>query len=215
MSRKNKNEKHNPTAETLVVGIKQQLTDEAIKAKVKNYPSNATLSVKQKPDTDTTGNKTATVIVTYSDKSTDEVTVPVVVRDTTPPKIYWVKDDGSKVELGKTHEEGQNIVIPLYRGDEVNTRLITTDDSGKVTNFKMENLQSGFNFTPVSGTATEGSPLGPNVTGQVGLSVAKGKYTARAISTDGTNSTTGHFVFEVHEQAEKYTPAANTLTVQF
>ena len=209
------NEKHNPTAETLVVGIKQQLTDEAIKAKVKNYPSNATLSVKQKPDTDTTGNKTATVIVTYSDKSTDEVTVPVVVRDTTPPKIYWVKDDGSKVELGKTHEEGQNIVIPLYRGDEVNTRLITTDDSGKVTNFKTENLQSGFNFTPVSGTATEGSPLGQSVTGTVGLGVGKGKYTARAISTDGTNSTTGHFVFEVHEQAEKYTPAANTLTVPF
>ena len=209
------NEKHNPTAETLVVGIKQQLTDEAIKAKVKNYPSNATLSVKQKPDTDTTGNKTATVIVTYSDKSTDEVTVPVVVRDTTPPKIYWAKDDGSKVELGKTHEQGQNIVIPLYRGDAVNTRLITTDDSGKVTNFKMENLQSGFNFTPVSGTATEGSPLGQNVTGTVGLGVAKGKYTARAISTDGTNSTTGHFVFEVHEQAEKYTPAANTLTVPF
>ena len=209
------NEKHNPTAETVEIGIKQELTDEAIKAKVKNYPSNATLTVKQKPDTDTTGNKTATVIVTYSDKSTDEVTVPVVVRDTTPPKIYWVKDDGSKVELGKTHAEGQNIVIPLYRGDEVNTRLITTDDSGKVTNFKMENLQSGFNFTPVSGTATEGSPLGQNVTGKVGLSVAKGKYTARAISTDGTNSTTGHFVFEVHEQAEKYTPAANTLTVPF
>ena len=209
------NEKHNPTAETVVVGIKQELTDEAIKAKVKNYPSNATLTVKQKPDTDTTGNKTATVIVTYSDKSTDEVTVPVVVRDTTPPKIYWAKDDGSKVELGKTHAEGQNIVIPLYRGDAVNTRLITTDDSGKVTNFKTENLQSGFNFTPVSGTATEGSPLGQSVTGTVGLGVAKGKYTARAISTDGTNSTTGHFVFEVHEQAEKYTPAANTLTVPF
>ena len=209
------NEKHNPTAETLEIGIKQELTDEAIKAKVKNYPSNATLSVKQKPDTDTTGNKTATVIVTYSDKSTDEVTVPVIVRDTTPPKIYWAKDDGSKVELGKTHAEGQNIVIPLYRGDEVNTRLITTDDSGKVTNFKTENLQSGFNFTPVSGTATEGSPLGQNVTGTVGLGVVKGKYTARAISTDGTNTTTGHFVFEVHEQAEKYTPAANTLTVPF
>ena len=209
------NEKHNPTAETLVVGIKQELTDEAIKAKVKNYPSNATLTVKQKPDTDTTGNKTATVIVTYSDKSTDEVTVPVVVRDTTPPKIYWAKDDGSKVELGKTHEQGQNIVIPLYRGDEVNTRLITTDDSGKVTNFKAENLQSGFNFTPVSGTATEGSPLGQSVTGTVGLGVGKGKYTARAISTDGTNTTTGFFVFDVHEQAEKYTPAANTLTVPF
>ncbi|WP_082782095.1 Rib/alpha-like domain-containing protein, partial [Streptococcus sp. DD10] len=209
------NETNNPTAESLEIGIKQQLTDAAIISKVKNYPSNAKLSVKQKPDTDTTGNKTATVVVTYSDNSTDEVPVPVVVSDTTPPKIYWVKDDGSRVELGKTHEAGQNIVIPLFRGDAINTRLITIDDSGRVTDFKVENLQNGFSFTPVNGTASEGSPLTQIVTGNVGLNVTKGKYTARAISTDGTNSTTGHFVFEVHEQAEKYTPEANTLTVPF
>ncbi|COO22134.1 Rib/alpha-like domain-containing protein [Streptococcus pseudopneumoniae] len=209
------NATHNPTATELRVGINHQLTDDQIKAKVAGYPTNATLVVEEKPETNTTGAKTAKVKVIYSDKSEDQVDVPIIVRDTTPPKIYWAKDDGSKVELGKTHEQGQSIVIPLYRGDAVNTRLITTDDSGKVTNFKMENLQSGFNFTPVNGTATEGSPLGQNVTGTVGLGVAKGKYTARAISTDGTNSTTGHFVFEVHEQAEKYTPAANTLTVLF
>ncbi|MBF9619427.1 Rib/alpha-like domain-containing protein, partial [Streptococcus pseudopneumoniae] len=209
------NATHNLTATELQVGINHQLTDDQIKAKVAGYPTNATLVVEEKPETNTTGAKTAKVKVIYSDKSEDQVDVPIIVRDTTPPKIYWAKDDGSKVELGKTHEQGQSIVIPLYRGDAVNTRLITTDDSGKVTNFKMENLQSGFNFTPVNGTATEGSPLGQNVTGTVGLGVAKGKYTARAISTDGTNSTTGHFVFEVHEQAEKYTPAANTLTVLF
>ena len=209
------NETHNPTATELQVGINHQLTDDEIKAKVTGYPTNATLVVEEKPETNTTGAKTAKVKVIYSDKSEDQVDVPITVRDTTPPKIYWAKDDGSKVELGKTHEQGQNIVIPLYRGDAVNTRLITTDDSGKVTNFKTENLQSGFSFTPVSGTATEGSPLGQSVTGTVGLRVGKGKYTARAISTDGTNTTTGYFVFEVHEQAEKYTPAANTLTVPF
>ncbi|MEZ7602925.1 hypothetical protein O3611_09700, partial [Streptococcus sp. 27098_8_91] len=76
-----------------------------------------------------------------------------------------------------------------------------------------ENLQSGFSFTPVNGTATEESPLGQNVTGKVGLEVKKGKYTARAISTDGTNSTTGYFVFEIHEQAEKYPLEGKTETV--
>ena len=137
----------------------------------------------------------------------------VTPRDTTPPKIYWLKDDGTRQELGYTHAAGQNVVIPLYRGDAVNTRLITIDDSGKVTNFRLENLQSGFSFTPVSGTATEESPLGQNVTGKVGLEVKKGKYTARAISTDGTNSTTGYFVFDIHEQAEKYPLEGKTETV--
>ena len=184
------NETHNPTATELQVGINHQLTDDEIKAKVTGYPTNATLVVEEKPETNTTGAKTAKVKVIYSDKSEDQVDVPITVRDTTPPKIYWVKDDGSKVELGKTHEQGQNIVIPLYRGDAVNTRLITIDDSGKVTNFETKNLQSGFSFTPVNGTATEGSPLGQSVTGTVGLGVGKGKYTARAISTDGTNTTT-------------------------
>ena len=144
-----------------------------------------------------------------------DVTTPAKItpRDTTPPKIYWLKDDGSRQELGYTHAAGQNVVIPLYRGDAVNTRLITIDDSGKVTDFRLENLQSGFSFTPVSGTATEESPLGQNVTGKVGLEVKKGKYTARAISTDGTNSTTGYFVFEIHEQAEKYPLEGKTETV--
>ena len=209
------NETHNPTATELQVEINHQLTDDEIKAKVTGYPTNATLVVEEKPETNTTGAKTAKVKVIYSDKSEDQVDVPITVRDTTPPKIYWVKDDGSRVELGRSHEEGQNIVIPLYRGDAVNTRLITIDNSGKVTNFKTENLQNGFSFTPVNGTATEGSPLGQSVTGTVGLGVGKGKYTARAISTDGTNTTTGFFVFDVHEQAEKYTPEANTLTVPF
>jgi len=144
-----------------------------------------------------------------------DVTTPAKItpRDTTPPKIYWLKDDGSRQELGYTHAAGQNVVIPLYRGDAVNTRLITIDDSGKVTDFRLENLQSGFSFTPVNGTATEESPLGQNVTGKVGLEVKKGKYTARAISTDGTNSTTGYFVFEIHEQAEKYPLEGKTETV--
>ncbi|MEZ7602922.1 YSIRK-type signal peptide-containing protein, partial [Streptococcus sp. 27098_8_91] len=61
-----------------------------------------------------------------------DVTTPAKItpRDTTPPKIYWLKDDGSRQELGYTHAAGQNVVIPLYRGDAVNTRLITIDDSG-------------------------------------------------------------------------------------
>lgn len=121
------NATHNPTATELRVGINHQLTDDQIKAKVAGYPTNATLVVEEKPETNTTGAKTAKVKVIYSDKSEDQVDVPIIVRDTTPPKIYWAKDDGSKVELGKTHEQGQSIVIPLYRGDAVNTRLITTD----------------------------------------------------------------------------------------
>ena len=181
--------------------------------------------------TGTTNGETATVTVTgalpgkpitaatvvnnggtvTSDKS--EPVTPTEAPDNQPPKIYWLKEDGSRQELGSTHAAGQNVVIPLYRGDAVNTRLITVDDSGKVTDFRLENLQSGFSFTPVSGTATEESPLGQNVTGKVGLEVKKGKYTARAISTDGTNSTTGYFVFDIHEQAEKYPLEGKTETV--
>ncbi|MEZ7602923.1 YSIRK-type signal peptide-containing protein, partial [Streptococcus sp. 27098_8_91] len=98
--------------------------------------------------TGTTNGETATVTVTgalpgkpitaatvvnnggtvTSDKS-DPVT-PTEAPDNQPPKIYWLKEDGSRQELGSTHAAGQNVVIPLYRGDAVNTRLITIDDSG-------------------------------------------------------------------------------------
>ncbi|WP_274460340.1 Rib/alpha-like domain-containing protein, partial [Gemella haemolysans] len=85
---------HNPTGETLRVPYNHNITDNEVKAKVKNFAP-GTLTVKSKPLTNTSGNVgNAVVTVTYPDGSQDTVDVPVIVgrpnKDDYTPKY----DDG-------------------------------------------------------------------------------------------------------------------------
>ncbi|KEQ37766.1 hypothetical protein SK667_0698, partial [Streptococcus mitis] len=81
-------DKYNPTGDSLTVNQGQEITDEAVKAKVTNYGP-GTLTVESKPTSTATAGDAgnAVVKVTYPDGSTDTVNVPVTVKDVTGPTI--------------------------------------------------------------------------------------------------------------------------------
>ncbi|WP_186823217.1 Rib/alpha-like domain-containing protein, partial [Streptococcus sp. HMSC071D03] len=81
-------DKYNPTGDSLTVNQGQEITDEAVKAKVTNYGP-GTLTVESKPTSTATAGDAgnAVVKVTYPDGSSDTVNVPVTVKDVTGPTI--------------------------------------------------------------------------------------------------------------------------------
>ena len=128
---------HNPTGETLTVPYNHNITDDEVKAKVRNFGP-GTLKVQSKPSTNTSGNVgNAVVIVTYPDKSTKEVPVSVTV-------INQNKDDYTPKYDGGSGKPGTPVDIPV---SEANGKLIpagttytsltpeeiTVNDKGKVT----------------------------------------------------------------------------------
>ena len=127
---------HNPTGSTLTVPYNHVITDDEVKAKVKNYGP-GTLTVQSKPSTGTVGNVgNAVVIVTYPDGSTETVDVPVEVGrpnkdDYTPKYDDGEGKPGGTVELPLKEKDGKE--IPEKTKFQSDTPGITVDDKGKVT----------------------------------------------------------------------------------
>ncbi|QRO83872.1 hypothetical protein I6J20_11555 [Corynebacterium glucuronolyticum] len=80
---------------------------------LKDLPEGTKVAFKDPVDTSTTGDKSATVVVTYPDKSTDEVPVTVKVTDPvatqTDADKYTPKGKEQTVEKGKTPEAKDSI----------------------------------------------------------------------------------------------------------
>ena len=131
--------KNNPTGENLTVNQGQPITDDAVKAKVKNYAPGS-LTVVSKPSTAKPGNVgNAVVKVTYPDKSSENVNVPVTVLeapDTQPPTLAITPANQTVVEgetVTFTVTARDNKVVNIDGSDftsKYGTRLL----SGKATN---------------------------------------------------------------------------------
>ncbi|EOB31681.1 putative cell wall/surface protein, partial [Streptococcus mitis 13/39] len=131
--------KYNPTGETLTVNQGQPITDDAVKAKVKNYASGS-LTVVSKPSTAKPGNVgNAVVKVTYPDGSTENVNVPVTVLeapDNQPPTLAispanQTVVEGEKVTFTVTAKDNKVVTID---GKDFTTKYGTRLLSGKATN---------------------------------------------------------------------------------
>ena len=131
--------KYNPTGENLTVNQGQPITDDAVKAKVKNYGP-GTLTVVSKPSTAKPGNVgNAVVKVTYPDKSSENVNVPVTVLeapDTQPPTLAispanQTVVEGDKVTFTVTAKDNKVVNID---GKDFTTKYGTRLLSGKATN---------------------------------------------------------------------------------
>ena len=181
-------DKYNPTGETLTVNQGQAISDDAVKAKVKNFAPGR-LTVESKPTSTVTAGKAgnAVVKVTYPDGSHDTVNVPVTVRDVTGPTI--------KAEETTVTKNEEITPIPITAED--NSGGVGMRDTNPIT---VSNLPSGLTFKDGKITGT--------------TSVRKGFYTLTITAYDKNNTpSTKKVRINVQEQADKYTPTATELTV--
>ena len=181
-------DKYNPTGETLTVNQGQAISDDAVKAKVKNFAPGR-LTVESKPTSTVTAGKAgnAVVKVTYPDGSHDTVNVPVTVRDVTGPTI--------KAEETTVTKNEEITPIPITAED--NAGGVGMRDTNPIT---VSNLPSGLTFKDGKITGT--------------TSVRKGFYTLTITAYDKNNTpSTKKVRINVQEQADKYTPTATELTV--
>ncbi|MGT2724478.1 Rib/alpha-like domain-containing protein, partial [Streptococcus pseudopneumoniae] len=181
-------DKYNPVGEPLTVNQGQTISDDAVKAKVKNVGP-GTLTVQSKPtSTNTAGSAgNAVVKVTYPDGSSEEVTVPVTVKDVTGPTI---------TANGATVTKNEPISpIKVTVADNEGGRGLREKNPVEVTG-----LPAGLTYK--NGQIT-GTPTGNPGASQV---------TIKAYDKDGA-VTTKTITITVQDQASKYNPKGKDQTV--
>ncbi|WP_172928464.1 Rib/alpha-like domain-containing protein, partial [Streptococcus sp. k-378] len=181
-------DKYNPVGEPLTVNQGQTISDDAVKAKVKNVGP-GTLTVQSKPtSTNTAGSAgNAVVKVTYPDGSSEEVTVPVTVKDVTGPTI---------TANGATVTKNEPISpIKVTVADNEGGRGLREKNPVEVTG-----LPAGLTYKngQITGTPT-GNP-------------GAFKVTIKAYDKDGA-VTTKTITITVQDQAAKYNPKGKDQTV--
>ena len=126
-------DKYTPKSEGLTVNQGHEITDDEVKAKVKDFAP-GTLTVTSKPSTAKTGTvANAVVTVTYPDGSSDTVNVPVTVKDVTGPTI---------TAEGATVTKNEPITpIPVIVADNEGGRGLREENPVEVTD-----LPEGFNL---------------------------------------------------------------------
>ncbi|MBW8144241.1 YSIRK-type signal peptide-containing protein, partial [Streptococcus pseudopneumoniae] len=181
-------DKYNPVGEPLTVNQGQTISDDAVKAKVKNVGP-GTLTVQSKPtSTNRVGSAgNAVVKVTYPDGSSEEVTVPVTVKDVTGPTI---------TANGATVTKNEPISpIKVTVADNEGGRGLREKNPVEVTG-----LPAGLTYK--NGQIT-GTPTGNPGASQV---------TIKAYDKDGA-VTTKTITITVQDQASKYNPKGKDQTV--
>ena len=205
---------HNPTGETLTVPYNHNITDDEVKAKVRNFGP-GTLKVQSKPSTNTSGNVgNAVVIVTYPDKSTKEVPVSVTVinqnkDDYTPKYDGGSGKPGAKIEISLKEENGKDIPEGTTY-TSLTPEEITVDDQGKITvtipsDKNPGDKVTGKVFVRYPDKSTEEVPVSVTV-----LSRDRDDYTPKYDDSNGKSGTSVEI--PLTEATGKTIPAGTTYT---
>ena len=115
-------EKYDPQGKEQEVGLNEAPNAEDSIANLKDLPAGTTVAFKDPVDTATEGTKDATVVVTYPDKTTDEVPVKVVVTD-------------NRTDAEKNEPQGQNVTVEVGGTPEAKAGIANVNDLPANTTF--------------------------------------------------------------------------------
>lgn len=200
----------------ITVDLGHELTNDDAKKifeNSKNVPSGTTYTWVTKPKTDSTGNeKPGTVKVTIPGGETKDIDVAVTVQDKIKPviKVYKKGPGNTWTEVTDKITEGKvdYTKIDTYHGDKCELKITATDNSGNVTDLKIDRLVNGMSssdFATKQGAGSENDPRAIKIAGNVPNGTATGSYSRTLVAVDGSgNQTNLPIRFIVHNQADKF-----------
>ena len=203
-------------ANPITVDLGHELTNDDAKKifeNSKNVPSGTTYTWVTKPKTDSTGKENpGTVRVTIPGEKPKEISVAVTVQDTVKPviKVYKKGPGDTWTEVTEKVTEGKTSYtkIDTYHGDKCELKITATDNSGKVTDLKIDRLITGMtssDFATKQGVGSEKDPRAIKIAGSVPNGTAAVAYSRTLVAVDGSgNQTNLPIRFIVHTQADKF-----------
>ncbi|RFD80414.1 peptidase [Gardnerella vaginalis] len=203
-------------ANPITVELGHELTNDDAKKifeNSKNVPSGTTYTWVTKPKTDSTDKeKPGTVRVSIPGEKPQDINVAVTVQDTVKPviKVYKKGPGGTWTSVTEKITEGDTSYtkIDTYHGDKCELKITATDNSGKVTDLKINSLLTGLSssdFESKKGAGSEQDPRAIKIAGNVPNGTAAGAYSRTLVAVDGSGNQTNFPIrFIVHNQADKF-----------
>lgn len=203
-------------ANPITVDLGHELTNDDAKKifeNSKNVPSGTTYTWVTKPETNSTGKeKAGKVKVSIPGGETKDIPVAVTVQDTVKPVIRVYKkgpgDTWTEVTEKVTEGNTSYTKIDTYHGDKCELKITATDNSGNVTDLKINSLLTGLSssdFESKKGAGSEQDPRAIKIAGNLPNGTAAGAYSRTLVAVDGSGNQTNFPIrFIVHNQTDKF-----------
>ena len=175
---KEQKETFNPTAKQPNQTVRHnEVPDPAKSINTNDLPAGTKYSWSEQPDTSKPGSKTGKVLITYPDKSTEEVSVTIVVRQSSEKGVPETNDEKPEFSGGVNPSDSPSLNIPEYT-DPIGTS--GTDGNGNTIEPPKVDIPEYTDPIGTSGTDGNGNTIEPpkvdipEYTGPIGTSGTDG-----------------------------------------
>lgn len=125
---------YNPSTKEVEVNLNEDVSPKKLKDGITNLPENVEVEIKTKADTSKSGQTKAVLKLIFSDTSSKDVEIPVVVLSPLAEKFQVKKPEKTKVEKLDSLSSSEKSEI-MEKVKEVNSQTLTVEvsDKGEVT----------------------------------------------------------------------------------